>query len=273
MKTMETNVAFNQRNWVQVLSDFNSPRTAVYIDVNKPWYKTRFKDFLHILSLLPVNQLKMAKVPYLEYQAINWSFLEFSRYNDDNIFNENSSLLQNGNFLAECYLRIEDPLLTQSLTPLFFDYYRRYIPFFYGFYKIMKVHHTCSLDLKVPYLELFFSSFGDIEHGVFNKQLPFKDETLLNLLNESFDQYCVNRVENRFGNSMQLLKTAVKGLAEYLKIISTLNMVDMDLVVFLEDSFLFENYPRYKEIFGIAKELFPLNNVSWVYTKAYQMVR
>ena len=137
----------------------------------------------------------------------------------------------------------------------------------------MKVHHTCSLDLKVPYLELFFSSFGDIEHGVFNKQLPFKDETLLNLLNESFDQYCVNRVENRFGNSMQLLKTAVKGLAEYLKIISTLNMVDMDLVVFLEDSFLFENYPRYKEIFGIAKELFPLNNVSWVYTKAYQMVR
>ena len=72
---------------------------------------------------------------------------------------------------------------------------------------------------------------------------------------------------------MQHLKTSVKGIAEYLKIVSTLNMVDMDLVKFLEESFLFENYPRFKEIFEIADELFPLNHVSWVYTKAYQLVR
>lgn len=270
---METNVAFSQRTWDQVLGEFHQPETALYIDIGKPWYKTRFEDVLHIFSLLPTDTLKLAKVSNLEYQKIDWSFLEFSRYNDDNIFNDNYSLLKNGGYLADKSLRIEDELLAQSLTPLFFDYYRRYIPFLYGFYKIMKVHQTCSLDKKIPFLELYFSKFGNLDQCTFNKQLPFKDQTLINLLNECFDHYCANRKQNRYGNSMQHLKTSVKGIAEYLKIVSTLNMVDMDLVKFLEESFLFENYPRFKEIFEIADELFPLNHVSWVYTKAYQLVR
>ena len=59
-----------------------------------------------------------------------------------------------------------------------------------------------------------------------------------------------------------------KALSEYLKIVSTVNYVDLDLIHFLHNAFLGKNFNVYSDLFAMDKEPNLLVNLSWTYTKA-----
>jgi hypothetical protein len=158
----------------------------------------------------------------------------------------------------------------RKLAEVIYDYYRRFLPFFYSFIKLIRSTQRLSLERKFPVIDNFMSNFGDLSTGEFYSNIPFDDAELKRILKNGFEKYREHKSEQRFSRAIAELTPMFKALSEYLKIVSTVNYVDLDLIHFLHNAFLGKNFNVYSDLFALDKEPNLLVNLSWTYTKAFQ---
>lgn len=270
----EINITSNPHLWDWLLGHTDlDKKVNIQIDRSQHWYHANFIQYLTLLNF-DINNRSYSTISSEEFNKINWNFLKSNRYQEAEVFKEQIILLNDPKFLLVWPLAIkpDGTQATLNLAQVIYDYYRRYIPFLYALVKLIRSQQKCSLELKIPILDLFFSNFGCIKTGVFNTNLPLRDPQLISIIEERFNEFCLLRAEDKFGRAITKMTDIIRGLAEYLKIITTVNFIDLDLINFMHSSFMGENFERYNTFFEEAgDEEFVLRNIGWTYTKAFQL--
>lgn len=270
---IELNITSNPELWSWLLNQANViEQPDLDISIDKPWYYCEFPSYLRLLKF-NLESDKLDKLSSKVCEQIDWSFLKSNRYQNAEVFKEQNILLNNCDFLCQNnkVLKVEINTPESQLAQVVYDYYRRYIPFLYSFLKLIRVQQKLSLDIKLPVLDMFFSNFGNVNTGESKSNLPFDDDKLLTILRDRFTEYCILRSEKKFGRAISQLNDVIKGLAEYLKIITTVNYIDYELMHFLHTCFMGDRFEDYYNFFNTAEEEFLLNNLGWTYTKAFQI--
>lgn len=270
---LEFNITSKTEFWNWVLTSSNlQMKKNLNISIDKPWFYAEFSDFLRLLDY-DLDTLDFTNFNRIDFNEIDWSFLKSNRYQNSEVFKEQNILLENPLFICDNKKILTGVIDSPAIhvAEIVYDYYRRFIPFLYSFLKLMRVQQVLSLEIKLPVIDMFFSNFGDIDTGEFNSSLPFDDEKLLLILKTCFTNYYNLRKENKFGRAFMQLSDLIKGIAEYLKIITTVNYIDFDLMSFLHNSFMSTKFEQYSSFFSAAGEEFLLDNLGWTYTKAFQI--
>jgi len=268
----QINLAGTDQSWTDLLNQLdidNHPECNIH--KKQPWYLANFFNYLRLLRF-DFEDLNLIAVRPADYELVNWSFLKSNRLNDVEVFKDQTIYLQNPVFVTQ-YPKCVDINADEhdrKLAEVVYDYYRRFLPFFYSFIKMIRSTQRLTLELKLPVIDNFISNFGDLSSGEFYSNIPFDDHELKNLLKNGFEKYREYKSEQRYSRAIAELTPMIKALAEYLKIISTVNYIDLDLINFLHNAFLGKNYNVYSDLFAQDKEPNFLVNLSWTYTKAFQ---
>ncbi|WP_180190261.1 hypothetical protein [Acinetobacter sp. YH01009] len=270
---LEVNITAKPEMWSWLLQDVNlNGKPHIAISSSDPWYYADFVTYLKLLNFRLEN-LNFSKLDIKDFDQIDWSFLKSNRYQNAEVFKDQNILLNKPDFLCHNskVLSVDINTSESQVAQLVYDYYRRYIPFLYSFLKLIRIQQKLSLEIKLPILDMFFSNFGNVDTGEFKRTLPFDDGKLISMLIDRFTEYCILRSEKKFGRAISQLNDVIKGLAEYLKIITTVNYIDYELMHFLHTCFMGDRFEDYYNFFNTAEEEFLLNNLSWTYTKAFQL--
>lgn len=282
----EINITSNPHlwDWLLIHTDLDK-KEHIAIERAKRWHYTNFNQYLKLLNF-NVTDIQLTTISIEEFNKINWSFLKSNRYQDAEVFKDQIILLNEPKFVLEWPLAIKQDgtKTTSNLTQIVYDYYRRYIPFLYALVKLIRSQQKCSLELKIPVIDLFFSNFGCVKTNAFNSKLPFRDPKLITIIEDRFNEFCCLRAEDKFGRAISKMTDIIRGLAEYLKIITTVTYFDRDLIDFLHSAFMGDNFERYNIFFEetgdeecneffeeAGDEVFVLRDIGWTYTKAFQL--
>lgn len=268
----QVNLAGTDQSWTNLLNHLDIDSHPEYnINKNQPWYYVNFVDYLRLLSF-DFETLNLNEVRAADYEWINWSFLKSNRLKDVEVFKDQTIYLHNPIFVTRYPKCVEFNAdeRDRKLAGVVYDYYRRFLPFFYSFIKLIRSTQRLTLEQKIPVIDNFISNFGDLNTGEFYSNIPFDDQDLKNLLKNGFEKYKEFKSEQRYSRAIAELTPMFKALAEYLKIISTVNYIDLDLINFLHNAFLGKNFNVYSDLFAQDKEPNLLANLSWTYTKAFQ---
>lgn len=233
------------------------------IGVNVAWYKIHFLSWIE--QIYELKDLELKQLTSDDLNHVDWNFLKFHKFKGKSVF-AGGNLIQPEKISLE-HKKLRDQIINQNIQRIFFDYYRRFIPFLCSFEKNLKSHMTGTIESKLPIIAMFFSSIGDIsQKKIHSFVLDITEPQLKNILITEFETYCQNSLD--FRPAVTSLSKCLKAINEYIKIISTLNIIDYRSVVFLEQVFIC-NYENYKSIYDIWMERCLLKDLSWVYTKAY----
>lgn len=266
----QVNLAGIDQSWTNLLNHLDIDSHPEYnIDKTQPWYLANFVDYLRLLNF-KFDELNLREIRAVDYDLVDWSFLKSNRLNGAEVFKDLTIYLQKPNFVTQypkC-VPINADVRDRKLAEVIYDYYRRFLPFFYSFIKLIRSTQRLSLERKLPVIDNFMSNFGDLSTGEFYSNIPFDDAELKRILKNGFEKYREHKSEQRFSRAIAELTPMFKALSEYLKIVSTVNYVDLDLIHFLHNAFLGKNFNVYSDLFAMDKEPNLLVNLSWTYTKA-----
>lgn len=268
----QVNLAGIDQSWTNLLNHLDIDSHPEYnINKTQPWYLANFVDYLRLLNF-NFDELTLREIRAVDYDLVNWSFLKSNRLNNVEVFKDLTIYLQNPIFVTQypkC-VPINPNVRDHKLADVIYDYYRRFLPFFYSFIKLIRSTQRLSLEQKLPVIDNFMSNFGDLSTSKFYSNIPFDDIDLKKILKNGFEKYREYISEQRFSRAIAELTPMFKALSEYLKIVSTVNYVDLDLIHFLHNAFLGKNFNVYSNLFALDKEPNLLVNLSWTYTKAFQ---